>query len=70
MKTMFVKPNEGRRVRDPRTGKPIPEKGLKVPVDKFWMRRLADDDVSEVKGAEKPAPMKSAPVAEKRGGDK
>lgn len=83
MRTMYVKPEKGRRIRDPRTGQPIPEKGLNVPVDKFWMRRLADYDVSEVEGkrrdskkqpdASKPEPSqppKPVADADRKGGVK
>ncbi len=50
MKTLSVKPAEGRLVRDPETYEPIPAEGAKVPRTPYWIRRLADGDVIETKG--------------------
>lgn len=47
MGTKFVKPAEGRNVRDPVTRKHIPAEGVEVPNDPFWRRRLRDGDVVE-----------------------
>lgn len=42
---MFVKPAEGRQVRDPASKRPIPAAGANVPQDSYWIRRLRDGDV-------------------------
>ncbi len=46
--TMLVKPN-GVQVRDPLTKTPLPPEGAEVPKDTYWLRRLQDGDVSDVK---------------------
>ncbi len=50
---LFVKPAvAGLIVRDPeRNFQPIPEDGIDVPAQPYWLRRLRDGDVVEVKGA-------------------
>ena len=45
---MFVKPKDGLKVRDPVTMRHIPDAGMEVPETSFWMRRLADGDVSVI----------------------
>ena len=45
MQTMYVKPAPGLRVRDPRTGQPLPAQGAETPVSGYWVRRLRDGDV-------------------------
>lgn len=42
---MFVKPAEGRQVRDPVSKQHLPESGREVPETTFWVRRLACGDV-------------------------
>jgi hypothetical protein len=47
---MFVKPAPGRKVRSPLSKQHIPETGVEVPdTDTYWVRRLQDGDVVEVK---------------------
>lgn len=43
---MFVKPKPGVRVRDPKNRGHLPESGADVPEDQYWLRRLADGDVT------------------------
>lgn len=52
--TVRVKPFPGRLVRDPLTKQPLPDAGAEVPRTTYWMRRLADGDVTEVQ-----APVKA-----------
>jgi hypothetical protein len=47
METIFVKPEPGRIVRDPITMQPLPGDGDEKPRDTYWLRRLADGDVTE-----------------------
>ena len=42
---VFVKPAPGRMVRDPATGRPLPERGAVVEKTQFWLRRVKDGDV-------------------------
>lgn len=48
--TLKIKPAEGRRVRDPATGRPLPAAGETVPRNTYWDRRLADADVVLITG--------------------
>lgn len=43
--TLFIRPAEGRKVRDPITAEPLPDEGDHKPADSYWLRRLADGDV-------------------------
>jgi hypothetical protein len=45
---MFVKPVEGRLVRDPVTKEPLPKSGRYVEDSSFWRRRIAKGDVELV----------------------
>lgn len=45
MKTMRVRPAEGRMVPDPDRGDVLPSEGRTVPKSQWWMRRLRDGDV-------------------------
>jgi hypothetical protein len=46
LENIEVKPAEGRRVRDPRTGHPIPkDKWTTIPLTFFVLRRLGDGDL-------------------------
>lgn len=47
---MIVIPRAGLVVRDPVTLQPLPETGAEVSCSAYWLRRVADGDVS------KPAP--------------
>ncbi|WP_392563205.1 DUF2635 domain-containing protein (plasmid) [Orbus sturtevantii] len=46
---MFVKPKEGRTIRDPVTKEILPENGATVQKSPFWLRRLRDGDVELIK---------------------
>lgn len=61
---MFVRPNNGLRVRDPVKGSPLPESGAEVPDNTFWRRRLQDGDVVT---AEKPVVVQTSTQAEVKG---
>ncbi|MEI7127398.1 DUF2635 domain-containing protein [Pectobacterium versatile] len=53
---MFVKPKDGRSVRCPVKGIPLPQGGAEVPNNPFWNRRVSDGDVERVEnitGADK-----------------
>lgn len=56
MQTIRVKPATALQVRDPATAQPIPAEGAEVARNGYWLRRLAEGDVTEVK----PAPVKKA----------
>lgn len=43
----YLIPAEGKRVRDPVTGKVLPSAGAFKPRTAYWFRRLRDQDVSE-----------------------
>lgn len=59
---MHVKPVSGRNVPDPEKGGYLPAEGREVEQSVYWLRRLEEGDVTEVKpGAaetDKPAPVK------------
>lgn len=40
-------PRKGIVLKDPETRRPIPEEGIMVHLNTFWMRRLADGDVTK-----------------------
>lgn len=44
--TIKVVPADGRRVRYP-DGRELPDKGDTVPRDSYWLRKIADGDVTE-----------------------
>jgi hypothetical protein len=46
---MFLKPAKGVLVRDPKTKRHLPTTGAEVQLSSYWVRRLADGDVVEVK---------------------
>lgn len=48
MDRVQLRPAEGRLVRDPASGEPMPAEGLEVEMNIFWHRRLADGDVQPV----------------------
>lgn len=45
---MNVKPVSGRQVPDPEKGGFLPPEGREVEATAYWLRRLADGDVTEV----------------------
>jgi len=53
----FVKPADGLKVRDPKSGQHLPAGGAEIDLGPYWHRRLRDGDV--VKAA-KPKAAKSA----------
>jgi len=51
MSTFTIKPSDKNKlVRDPETRVFLKEKGEKKPRNSYWLRRLKDHDVVEVKG--------------------
>lgn len=58
---IFLKPAEGRQVRDPATKEPLPAEGDFKPRNSYWLRRIKDGDV-----------VMASPVKKKaeKGGDK
>jgi len=50
MTRIFVKPVEGRRVKDPRTRELLRDLGAWVPKDSYWTRRIKDGDVTVTDG--------------------
>lgn len=50
--SFFIKPAPGLRIADPKTGVYLPENGALMPRSGFWLRRLKDGDVIEVKDPE------------------
>ncbi len=58
---MFVKPAEGRAVRDPDSRALLAAEGEEKPDTRFWRRRVRDKDVVE---AERPADVEAEPKAE------
>lgn len=58
--TLKLKPAvAGTIVRDPETGRKLPNKGSEVPNTPYWRRRMADGSAVVVPEA-KPAPAKSS----------
>lgn len=55
-----VKPAPGLRVVDPVTRQPLPAKGDEVERSVYWLRRLREGDVTEIKTT--PAPSVSPAV--------
>lgn len=58
---IFIKPAEGRQVRDPITKEPLAAEGDSKPRNSYWLRRVKEGDV-----------VISSPVKKKaeKGGDK
>ena len=50
MEVVTVRAAKGRRVLDPRTRAPVPDegKGVRVPLDSYWVRRIACGDAERV----------------------
>jgi len=69
MKTLHLKPAEGRLIRDPATGRPIPASGAAVPDTPYWRRLRRDGDVVDTTAeaiaaeagvsTEEPSPIRS-----------
>lgn len=64
MKTVFVVPKEGLKVRNPKDGAHLPDAGAEVPLDTYWRRRLRDGDVIEGKPPRAPAKQPAAKAKE------
>ena len=66
---IFVKPASGKRVLDPKTKKELPEMGMEVPKNSYWLRRLRDGDVESppVRGSKE---LKAKSEAPKKDADK
>jgi len=56
--TIRVRPAEGRRVRDPETGRVIPDDGANFSPSSYWFRRVRCGDVTIE--TSKSAPSKKA----------
>ena len=57
----FLVPGKGLRVKDPATGTPLPEAGALVTGNEtYWLRRLADGDVTEKPAAKARAERSNA----------
>ena len=48
MKTMYVKPASGLKIRKP-GGQVLAEQGEDVPCSSYWMRRLKEGDIKKAK---------------------
>lgn len=53
MRTINVKPQGGLLVRDPVTREPLKPKGESKPRSTYWLRRIKDKSVVELKKKEK-----------------
>lgn len=42
---IFVIPNPDKTIIDPVTQRPLPEEGMEVPFNKYWIRRIDEGDV-------------------------
>ena len=50
MQLFSIKPNKaGQKVLDPLSFQPLKEKGEKKPRNEYWLRRILDGDVVEIK---------------------
>lgn len=53
MNDLYIKPNKDTRVRNPeRNNEHVPAYGAKVARSSYWVRRLRDEDVTEIKQAD------------------
>ncbi len=53
---MFIRPAPGLKVRDPDLRDLLPAEGREVPDSDYWIRRLRDGDVIEIKAARGASP--------------
>lgn len=60
---MYVKPVSGRQIPDPDKGGFLPAEGGEVESNQYWLRRIADGDVTQIS-----QPVAAAPKG--RGGNK
>lgn len=49
MKILKVMPKEGLKVPYPRERRFLPEKGAEVPASSYWIKRLQEGDIIEMK---------------------
>ncbi|WP_231688309.1 DUF2635 domain-containing protein [Dethiosulfatarculus sandiegensis] len=49
MEKIFLKPRKGLKVPDPKTGRDLDPQGAYVTESIYWLRRLADGDVTSAK---------------------
>jgi len=61
MTMIRIAPVQGRVLRNPDTGEPIPAEGALVRRSSFWVRRLQDGDAVHVSPAGDAAPADTAP---------
>lgn len=59
---MRIKPVSGRRCKDPRTRELVPERGVTVPKNSYWLKRLKDGDCVLMDSEPSPEPMKEKPT--------
>ena len=64
MNDLYLIPQDGLNVRDPRDGKPLPAEGAFKPRSQYWLRRLRDKDVSE---GQPPRRATAAPASTSKG---
>lgn len=57
-KTEFLIPNDGLKVRDPQTGKPLEKEGEEKEMNSYWQRRINDGDVTIADKGKKKANLK------------
>ena len=51
---MNIKPASGQKIPDPEKGGFLPPEGREVEATAYWLRRLAEGDVTEVEVVKKP----------------
>ena len=59
--TKHLIPKAGRVVIDPATLRMLPAEGALVPLTSYWLRRLADGDVTERASTSKPVKTNTSP---------
>ncbi len=69
-KQIFVKPEEGTLVRDPKTMEALPVNGMFVEYNSFWRRRLRDKSVVISKPEKKVIEKEEDLKEDKKGGRK
>lgn len=55
MKKLHIRPTSGQRIRDPRSGEELPERGARVPDETYWQRLLRSGQVELVEEAPDPS---------------
>ena len=67
--TFFIRPKEGLRIADPKTGEYLPESGMLMPRSGFWLRRLKDGDVVAVEQTVARSAQDARPALSRAEGD-